>query len=146
MKLIHNNQYLKILPKKFLDIKNIVDFLEDESVKRLTPIERNNLKKALFQQRVSQTLLSYLSQHEPLILEQVGEAKPMIAYKVSTNDGQLYYVLKFDNNVTVRCSEIIYRMSPNRGKLKYASCLATNKVPPPCTEQLQLFTSNNQPN
>ena len=139
MKLIHNNHYVKLIPEKFQEIENVTDYLENEFEKRLTKSERESLTAALFEQRVKRLLIRRIKQNEPLVYEQIQHAKPVATYKVSTNDHQVYYVVEFDNKTKVRCSEFLHRVSPVRGRLKYASCLATTKIPPPGTEQLELF-------
>ena len=141
MKLIHNNQYVKLIPEKFDEIENITDFIENEFEKRLSKTERENLTAALFQQRVKRLLIHRIKQKEPLVYEQIQHARPIKTFKVTTNDHQVYYVVEFDNKVKVRCSEFLHRVSPVRGRLKYAACLATTKIPPPAREQLQLFSS-----
>jgi len=139
MKLYHNKYYVKLIPDHFQELENITDYLEDEHEKRLTKRERKNIKIAILQQRVSKVLLPALKVTHPLVLEQIKGALPVKTYKVTTNDDQVYYVVEFDNRVKVRCSEAIFRISPLRGRLKYAACLSTNRIPPPAREQLRLF-------
>lgn len=139
MKLYHNNHYVKLIPDQFQELENITDFLEDEFEKRLSKRERKNIKSAILQQRVSKVLLPALAANDPLVLEQIKGAIPVKTYKVTTNDHQVYFVVEFNNRVKVRCSEAIFRISPVRGRLKYASCLTTNRIPPPAREQLRLF-------
>ena len=139
MKLYHSKYYIKLIPDKFKELENITDYLEDEHKKRLSVQECKSIKTALLQQRVSRVLMPALQQNEPLIFEQIADAKPVGTYKVTTNDNQVYYVVEFDNRCKVRCSEAIYRISPVRGRLSYASCLTTNRIPPPAREQLRLF-------
>lgn len=140
MKLYHNKYYIKLIPDEFQELENITDYLEDEDEKRLTKRERENIKVAIMQQRVSKVLMPALKANDPLVLEQIQDAVPVKTYKVTTNDHQVYYVVEFDNRVKVRCSEAIFRISPIRGRLKYAACLSTNRIPPPAREQLRLFS------
>lgn len=139
MKLYHKKYYIKLIPDKFQELENITDYLEEEDKKRLTTREYQNIKAAILRQRVSKVLLPVLKTSDPLVLEQIKDALPVKTYKVTTNDEQVYYVVEFDNRVKVRCSEAIFRISPVRGRLKYAACLSTNRIPPPAREQLRLF-------
>jgi hypothetical protein len=139
MKLYHNKYYVKLIPDHFQELENITDYLDDEHEKRLSKRESKNIKVAILQQRVSKVLLPALAANDPLVLEQIKDALPVKTYKVTTNDHQVYFVVEFDNRVKVRCSEAVYRISPVCGQLKYASCLTTNRIPPPAREQLRLF-------
>ncbi len=139
MKLLHNNHYIKLIPEKFGELENVADFIEEEHKKRLTQKERSSLTSALFEQRVTRFLVNGIEKNEPLVFEQIQQAKPVKTYKVTTNDHQVYYLVEFDNKVKVRCSEFLHRISPEQGKLKYASCLSSTKIPPPGEEQLELF-------
>ena len=139
MKLYHNGFYIKLIPAEFLELENITDYLEDEHEKQLSIRERKNIKAAILQQRVARVLIPALQKSDPLVMEQIQDAIPVKAYEVKTNDNQTYYVVEFDNRVKVRCSEAIFRISPVRGKLKYAACLSSTRIPPPSREQLQLF-------
>lgn len=139
MKLYHNKYYIKLIPGKYFELKNIADYLEDEHQKRLSKQEIKNITAALFQQRVMQVLISELKKTDPLVFEQIQGTQLVAAYKVTTNDNQIYFVVEFDNRCKVRCSEAIYKSSPIRGRLNYASCLSTNRIPPPAREQLRLF-------
>lgn len=140
MKLYHNKYYIKLIPDEFQELENISDYLEDEHEKRLSARERVNIKAAILQQRVARVLIPELQKTDPLVMEQIQDAIPVKAYEVKTNDNQTYYVVEFDNRVKVRCSESIYRISSVRGRLKYAACLSSNRIPPPSREQLQLFS------
>lgn len=141
MKLYINNiHHIKTIPSKFVSVKNILDYLEDEHHKRLLKIERKNLELVLFEQYVEKFLEDLRKEH-PLVAEQIAVAKPIIVYQVTTNDGQRYYVLKFSNNRSVRCNEKLFRIAPLTGKLKYANSLAEKKILPPSIEQLQLSFS-----
>ncbi|WP_297095539.1 hypothetical protein [uncultured Draconibacterium sp.] len=142
MELHYKGRYLKLIPRKFFEIENITDYLEDEFDKRLTDTERENLSAALFQQRVERSFLSGLKEREPLVAEQIEGAKPIITYRVITNDGQRYYVLKLDNGRSVRCSEAVYRISPNKGRIRYANGLNSGKIPPPVPSSSKSIFNN----
>nr|WP_321357209.1 hypothetical protein [uncultured Draconibacterium sp.] len=138
MKHYHNGHYIKLIPARFSELANIGDYLEDEHGKRLLPVERKNLVYALFCQRVEIVFLQQFRKHNPLESEQIGTARPTRVTKVVTNDGQEYFVLRFNNGAAIRCPGTLYAISPVKNKLKYATGLNTCKIPPPGNEQLQI--------
>ena len=107
----HNLRPLKLIPKKYIRIKNITDHLEDESCIRLTEVERESLDKELFRLE-AENFLMLLSLTDPLTFERVKNAKPEMAGKIKDADGELCTVLVMSNNLQVRCDETLYSLSP----------------------------------
>lgn len=137
MLLSYKNRKIKLIPVKYRHISNITDYLEDFDHLRLSDDERKSLEHALFVQAASGFIAS-LAQNEHLVHEHVGNAHPVYAVKADTSDGQTYYALKMSNNVSVRCSEDIYRMSPIKQNIWYTNSLSKQLAPPP-VEQLRMF-------
>lgn len=111
MILLHNSRPLKLIPKKYIRIKNITDHLEDESCIRLTEVERESLDQELFRLE-AENFLMYLNFTDPLVFEKVKNAKPVMAGKIKDADGELCTVLVMSNNLQVRCDEKLYTLSP----------------------------------
>lgn len=107
----HNGRPLKLIPKKYKDIPNITDYLEDFENLRLDEIERKNLDMRLFTLAVENfMMLLYMS--EPLVYAQIENTKPVKVSRLRYTDGQVEYMLLMSNNLTVRCDQYIYSLSP----------------------------------
>lgn len=137
MKIKHNNQVIKLIPAKFNVIENITDYLEDFEHKRLTEGERETLDYALFAQEASK-FIEELKEKEKLVYEFCCNTKPASTMKVITSDEQVYYALRMSNNLSIRCDEALYRLSPIRNKITYTNSLSRQIAPPP-VEQLRMF-------
>ena len=111
MIIYHNHRPLKLIPKKYKDIPDIADYLEDFENIRLDKIERKHLDMRLFTLAVENfMMLLYMS--EPLVYAQIENAKPVAATRVKYTDGQVEYMLVMSNNLSVRCELEIYSLSP----------------------------------
>jgi hypothetical protein len=137
MILTHNNREIKLIPRKYDGIENITDYLEDFEHKRLTEAERDNLNNRLFRQ-AAEIFLADLEKSEKLVHEQVKDAWPILSIKVKTSDDQTYYAIKMSNNISVRCEEALYRMSPVKDSINYTNSLS-RQIAPPSVEQLRMF-------
>jgi hypothetical protein len=112
----HNDRPLKLIPKKYSNIPDITDYLEDFENIRLDEIERKHLDMRLFTLAVENFLmLLYLS--EPLVYEKIETAKPVSASRVKNNEGLIEYRLVMSNNLSVVCDYEIYSLSPIKAKL-----------------------------
>lgn len=131
MELYISNKAFKRVPKKYAQLQNITHHLEDEFTYNLTTAERNNLRWALFHQQVQQSFLNRFLHDHPLEAEQIGGAKAIGVTKVTTNDGQQYFVLQFSNGAAVRCPGHLFALSPVQQRHNYASSLNNRKIPPP---------------
>lgn len=111
MIIYHNDRPLKLIPKKYSNIPNITDYLEDFENIRLDEIERKHLDMRLFTLAVENfMMLLYFS--EPLVFAQIENANPVAASRVKYTDGVVEYMLIMSNNLTVRCELEIYSLSP----------------------------------
>lgn len=111
MIIYHNSRPLKLIPKKYSNIPDITDYLEDFENIRLNEIERKHLDMRLFTLAVENfMMLLYLS--EPLVFAQVENTKPISASRVKYTDGQVEYMLVMSNNLSLRCDLDIYSLSP----------------------------------
>ncbi|MBV5334213.1 MAG: hypothetical protein JZU49_00215 [Sulfuricurvum sp.] len=111
MIIYHNDRPLKLIPKKYSKIPNIIDYLEDFENIRLDEIERKHLDMRLFTLAVENfMMLLYLS--EPLVYAHIENAKPVAASRVKYTDGVVEYMLIMSNNLSVRCELEIYSLSP----------------------------------
>lgn len=111
MIIYHNSRPLKLIPKKYKDIPDIIDYLEDFENIRLDEAERKHLDRRLFTLAVENfMMLLYLS--EPLVYAKVENAKPVSVSRVKYTDGQVEYMLLMSNNLSVRCELEIYSLSP----------------------------------
>ena len=128
MIITHNDRPIKLIPKKYQQITNITDHLEDFEFIRLSDIERKALDQELFRLE-SENFLMYLNFSDPLVFEQVKDAKPVGAGKVKDADGQTITVLVMSNNLHVRCEEHIYTLSP----------VKINSIPKSSVVQLKCF-------
>lgn len=137
MILTHNNREIKLIPRKYEGIENITDYLEDFEHKRLTEDERDHLDNRLFRQEC-ENFLSDLEKSEKLVHEQVKDAWPILSLRVLTSDNQTYYAIRMSNNISVRCDEALYRLSPVKQKINYTNSLSRQIAPPP-VEQLRMF-------
>lgn len=112
----HNNRPVKLIPKKYSKIPDIIDYLEDFENIRLDEIERKHLDMRLFTMAVENfMMLLYLS--EPLVYEKIEKAKPVSASRVRNNEGLIDYRLVMSNNLSVLCDYEIYSLSPVKAKL-----------------------------
>lgn len=137
MIITHNDREIKRIPRKYEGIENITDYLEDFEHKRLTDDERDHLDNRLFRQECEK-FLEKLEQNEHLVHEQVKDAHPTLSVKANTSDGQTYYAIRMSNNISVRCEESLYRLSPVKQKINYSNSLSRQIAPPP-VEQLRMF-------
>lgn len=116
MIIYHNDRPLKLIPKKYSAIPDITDYLEDFENIRLDEIERLNLDRRLFTLAAENfMMLLYLS--EPLVYEQIKNAKPVSAARVRNTDFQIEYRLVMSNGLSVVCDLEIYSLSPVKTKL-----------------------------
>lgn len=116
MIIYHNARPLKLIPKKYSNIPDITDYLEDFENLRLDEIERRHLDMRLFTLAVENfMMLLYLS--EPLVYEQIEKAKPISAARARNNEGLIEYRLVMSNNLSVLCDYEIYSLSPVKAKL-----------------------------
>ena len=137
MIITHNNRPIKLIPRKYDGIENITDYLEDFEHMRLTEDERDHLDNRLFRQECER-FLEKLEQSEHLVHEHVKDAYPVLSIKANTSDGQVYYAIRMSNNISVRCEESLYRMSPVKHEINYTNSLSRQIAPPP-VEQLRMF-------
>ena len=111
MILYHNNRPMKLIPKKYIKIPDITDYLEDFENLRLDEVERKHLDMRLFTLAAENfIMLLYLS--EPLVYAQIENAKPVSASRIKYTDGTVEYMLVMSNNLTVRCELELYSLSP----------------------------------
>lgn len=111
MIITHNYIPIKLVPKKYIRITNITDFLEDFEYIRLSEVERNSLDQELFRLE-AENFLMYLNFSDPLVFERVKDARPVAAGKIKDADGENCTVLVMSNNLHVRCNETLYSLSP----------------------------------
>jgi hypothetical protein len=111
MLIYHNDRPLKLIPKKYINIPDITDYLEDFENIRLDEIERKNLDMRLFTLAV-ENFMMLLYMTEPLVFAQIENTKPVAASRVKYTDGIVEYMLIMSNNLSVRCELEIYSLSP----------------------------------
>lgn len=137
MILTHNDRQIKLIPRKYEDIENITDYLEDFEHKRLTEVERATLEKQMFPHHASK-LLKKLIADKKLDPSSVKDAIPVSTIKVLTSDNQIYYVIYMSNKVSVCCDESLYLMSPEKEEIDYLNPVSRELAPPPL-QQLRMF-------
>ena len=115
MKITYNNRLLKRIPEKYGTIRDITDHLMDFDYIRLSQTERKILDKVLFIQK-AETFLMYLSLLEPIVYEQVKDAKPISAGKIKDANGETCSILKMSNGISIRCDEVLCSLSPIKFK------------------------------
>jgi hypothetical protein len=116
MIIYHKGRPLKLIPKKYIKIPDIIDYLEDFENLRLDEIERQHLDMRLFTLAVENfMMLLYLS--EPLVYEQIENSKPVSTSRIRNNEGLIEYRLVMSNNLSVICDYDIYSLSPIKAKL-----------------------------
>lgn len=135
MIIYYRDRPLKLIPRKYDAIIGLTDHLEDFDHIRLSDNERQNLDMALFRQQ-AQSFIKSLADREPLVYEQIHSARPVMVHQVTTNDGQIYYSLKMSNGISVRCTRILFDLSPTKGRIKYAAQLSAQIAPQCVTAQL----------
>ncbi|OFX52420.1 MAG: hypothetical protein A2066_21740 [Bacteroidetes bacterium GWB2_41_8] len=114
MIIYHNNRPIKKVPKKYLPILPVIAYhIEDFEHLRLSDIERNSLDNELFR-RAAENFLMLLSLTDPLVFEQVKDAKPICAGKIKDANNELCTVLKMSNNMTICCDDSLYSISPEK--------------------------------
>jgi len=111
MIIYHNERPLKLIPKKYINIPDITDYLEDFENLRLDEIERKHLDMRLFTLAV-ENFMMLLYMTEPLVFAEIENAKPLSASRVKYTDGVVEYMLIMSNNLSVRCELEIYSLSP----------------------------------
>jgi len=111
MMIYHNDRPLKLIPKKYIKIPDITDYLEDFENIRLDKIERKHLDMRLFTLAV-ENFMMLLYMTEPLVFAQIENARPVSATRVKYTDGVVEYMLVMSNNLSVRCELEIYSLSP----------------------------------
>jgi len=111
MIIYHNDRPLKLIPKKYSKIPDIIDYLEDFENIRLDAIERKHLDMRLFTLAV-ENFMMFLYMTEPLVFAQIENVSPVAASRVKYTDGQVEYMLIMSNNLSVRCELEIYSLSP----------------------------------
>lgn len=109
----HNARPIKKVPRKYIRIPNITDHLEDENCIRLTEVERESLDQELFRLE-AENFLMYLSLTDPVVFAKIKDARPLLAGKIKDPDGDVCTVLKMSNNITVRCDDSLYAISPEK--------------------------------
>ena len=107
----HNDRPLKLIPKKYIKIPDITNYLEDFENIRLDEIERKHLDMRLFTLAV-ENFMMLLYMTEPLVYAEIENAKPISASRVKYTDGVVEYMLIMSNNLSVRCELEIYSLSP----------------------------------
>ncbi len=115
MKIYHNKRHIKTVPKKFNNISNITDHLEDFENKRLTENERNYLNTEL-----TKLILNEFSdkKKKSYKLKQIlKDAHPETAIEITTREKK-YWVIKFTNGAEILCSHKLFNQSPQKKKIK----------------------------
>ncbi|OFX56310.1 MAG: hypothetical protein A2066_12980 [Bacteroidetes bacterium GWB2_41_8] len=113
MILKHKNRPLKLIPIKYAFIKNITDFLEDEDQRRLTTAERAHLDKALYLHHFN-NLINSLQSNDQKTYEKVKNASPVYAVKVKPHGQSTTYTIRTNNNITLKCSKLLYELCPDK--------------------------------
>lgn len=116
MIIYHNDRPLKLIPKKYIRIPDITDYLEDFENIRLDEIERKHLDMRLFT-LAAENFIMLLYLREPLVYEQIEKARPVSAARVRNAEGQIEYRLVMSNGLSVVCDLDIYSLSPVKAKL-----------------------------
>ena len=111
MIIYHNERPLKLIPKKYITIPDITDYLEDFENIRLDKIERKHLDMRLFTLAI-ENFMMLLYMTEPLVYAEIENARPVSASRVKYTDGVVEYMLLMSNNLSVRCELEIYSLSP----------------------------------
>lgn len=138
MIITYKSKPIKLVPKKYSLIPDITDYLEDFENIRLSNVERKHLDMALFVKE-AESFLMYLSLLEPLVYEQIENAKPVSASKIGEMSGETYTVLTMSNGMSVRCDESVFRLSPVKYRRRYANSLANIALQQSDVTQLKCF-------
>lgn len=109
MKFYKNGKYVKLIPKKFQEIPNLGDLLEDFDCKRLTSSERKALERALLRKHLDDFINGLLE--DPRIEPYIKRSKPLAVLNIKTRISN-YTSVRFDNDMEVECPNELYLTSP----------------------------------
>lgn len=126
-----------MIPAEFGSIENITDYLEDFDHIRLSNDERESLNQALFPNAVCQ-LLRKIKGDKDVAEKHIENIEHIYAVKVETSDGQTYFALKINNDLSVRCDEKLFNKSPIQKEIRYNDPLS-RLIAPPAAQQLIMF-------
>lgn len=100
-----NNNYVKLIPKRYKNIENLNDLLEDESRKRLTEKERLNIELELFKEEIKKNKYVFeLIQNKKLVRVEI----------IHVRNHDPYYTAVFDNNIKIKCSENLFNVCKDK--------------------------------
>lgn len=109
----HRNKPIKQVPAKYMVIKNITDYLENEDLRRLTEAERLALDNAMFRATFDQ-LIASLEWRDAELFEKVKDSNPVFAVKVKTYGQSTSFAIRTDNNISLKCSKQCYDLCPDK--------------------------------
>lgn len=111
----HKKRLIKRMRDKYIVIDNITDYLEDFEHIRLTDVERKHLDNALFMEYYSR-LMNLLKEDDQELYEKVKDSRPMYAVKFKANGQRTIFIIRTDNNISLKCSKQLYDLCPNKRK------------------------------
>lgn len=109
-----NKYYIKDVPREFLKIENLGDFLEDFDKKRLTDRERENLRGELLRIHLQEFVDARLKDYR--LKPYIAGASPAIVLRIHTKHSD-YCAVRFDNGAEVRCPKSLFREAPVREEI-----------------------------
>lgn len=118
MKIQFNGDKWKLIPKKYKDIKDIGRFMVSEKL-RLTVGERIDLNQELFLMKFVVLYKEWekgLSVRQKEIIGRPAIAKTSYIAQIRTRE-RIYYVIRFEGNPEVECTESMYRVARKISKI-----------------------------
>lgn len=109
----HKKRLIKRLPDKYMVIDNITDYLEDFEHIRLSAAERKHLDNARFR-KYFDDLIEYLKEDDPELYTQVKDSVPMYAVKFKANGQRTIFIIRTNNNISLKCTKLLYELCPNK--------------------------------
>ena len=99
----------KNIPKRYVEIENIEDYIDDLHCSRLSETERHNLNTQLMKFKMAEAIAEI--NKIPSIRELIQTSEPAKALRIKTRN-DTYYVLRFANGNEVRCMPSQFKACP----------------------------------
>ncbi len=115
MKLLYNKKHIKTIPKKFSEIEDVHELLDDFEYKRLTETERLVMNKRLLSKQVAYFLENKKKQGK--LKSFIKDSHPVKVLRIETRDVH-YYTIKMANGTELKCPAELYRISPLKETVK----------------------------
>lgn len=98
VKVFQNGKHIKTIPSKYLEVVSTITF--DNSVKRLTQIERLYLESELVRSQMKKSL----DKRDRYAAERIEGSSVIYCIRINIRGGENRNVLVFDNGERIKCS------------------------------------------